>query len=431
MFGHLAVWIELHGGDRDRVLADQALLIRMARWGHEAGYGERALLLLRAVEESLILAGRWESARRVSLVVGVSAVAAAIPALALATSTSAGAASASGVSGGSAGAAGSAGTAGSAGGSGAAGALVTGKTIATCLTAATLATGGLSGAAQAADLYRERQEVSGALSIPREVAFGRVQLGWHRDRTITVANVGSSPNRVTPTMTSSIFSVAGGTCRGTLRPGGTCTVTVRFQPDGGGSRTAVLLLGTASVALSGTGLPTLTSGELTGFFRVSKVAYSCRIAEAPEVCSGLQQQVQPLVKQLEQEAKAAVMPVRQVVPCAGNACAYRVDDAAWGSFTIHPYAQGGYTVLDSGLQADVQAQVDQSVQAFRDALAGSGATVNVRVVQVTARLTVRGKGSGLRIVVSAWMTAQLSGPGVRPVTLNSVESYTYDFKRAG
>ncbi|MFI6316105.1 choice-of-anchor D domain-containing protein [Nonomuraea sp. NPDC050556] len=436
MLGHLAVWIELNAGDRDRVLADQALLVRMAVWSDRAGYGERAVALLRAVEDSLVLSGRWETAGRVALIAG----GAAIPALALAQLLEAGAsaatgpASVSGVAGGTglsdaassagpgmsgssggASSAASSGSAGGAGGGAAGGSLVTGKTLVACVTATTLATGGLTGTVQAQTSFKERSQVSGAVSAPRELSFGRVALGWNREKTITLTNVGPAPLTLSPKVASQDFSVVGGTCTtGAVRPGDPCTLRLRFQPARAGTRAASLYAGQAVVALSGKGLPTLATGQLTGTYRLAKVAYSCRIPEAPpEMCAAIKQEVQA---ELQREvASAPPIPIRQVVPCAGTKCAYRVDDPWWGTFTIHPYTLGGYVVLDSGLQADVQDQVDQMARNL-------GSNAQVQVTSVSARLVVR-RGAP-RIVVSAAMTALVSGR-----TLHSQESYTYDFTR--
>ena len=57
---HAVTWADEHARDADAILADSALLARLAAWAKQAGCDEQALKLSRAIEQPLALGGLWE-----------------------------------------------------------------------------------------------------------------------------------------------------------------------------------------------------------------------------------------------------------------------------------------------------------------------------------------------------------------------------------
>ena len=96
---------------------------------------------------------------------------------------------------------------------------------------------------------------------PAPYNYGQVPTGKTASRTFTLANTGgTATGKLRVRLTgSAAFTITGDTCRNTLGPGKTCTVTVRFAPTSAASLTATLTAvgkkhgATATDALTGTG----------------------------------------------------------------------------------------------------------------------------------------------------------------------------------
>jgi Zn-dependent metalloprotease len=106
----------------------------------------------------------------------------------------------------------------------------------------------------------------GSISVnPDSLAFGAVELGGISDASLTVSNAGTADLMINSLLVegtnASQFEVSSGACTGqTLKPSGTCTVTVAFSPTSAGVKTGSLMIEsddpntpTLNVALTGTG----------------------------------------------------------------------------------------------------------------------------------------------------------------------------------
>ncbi len=96
---------------------------------------------------------------------------------------------------------------------------------------------------------------------PAPYNYGQVPAGKAASRTFTLANTGgTATGKLRVRLTGpTAFTMTGDTCRNTLKPGKTCTVTVRFAPTSAASLNATLTAAgkkhgaTATDALTGSG----------------------------------------------------------------------------------------------------------------------------------------------------------------------------------
>jgi hypothetical protein len=114
-------------------------------------------------------------------------------------------------------------------------------------------------AAGAPPLVRLTYELPAAQPSASALAFAPTATGAvSAGQTVTIANPASDTDLVVSglSLDSDDFAVAASTCQGTLAPGESCTLRVRFAPTATGARSATLrLAGNAplNLALSGTG----------------------------------------------------------------------------------------------------------------------------------------------------------------------------------
>ncbi|MGD9902594.1 MAG: choice-of-anchor D domain-containing protein [Vicinamibacterales bacterium] len=114
------------------------------------------------------------------------------------------------------------------------------------------------------------------ITVSGSLAFGDVPVGSQRDLSFTIGNAGTAP------LTVSGMSVSGGLAShttaswtsGTIAPGGSQTVTVRFAPTSAGSYGGILTVngdqtsGSNTVAISGTASGASVAGTWSGQYRV-------------------------------------------------------------------------------------------------------------------------------------------------------------------
>ncbi len=423
MLGHLVVWAELHAGDCDRILADQELLVRMAVWAHEAGERDEAVRLAGILEACLALSGRWGTLVRLAgVLAGTAAVALPVAAIVQA--------------------------------SGSVSVPPAGNSIGTAATLPMQAAvipavvGVLSAPFIAAppavrNLADQLPNTAGVVRVvPSAVNFGSVDIGSGKNKTITVSNRGSTPlplGHGLDAQGGTEFSVAEDHCGTTaLAAGASCTVVIRFSPRQRGSRTAAFTVsgkeGPVTVDLRGSGRPTTTSGELTGSYRLTDARYGCQVNGQSQLCSAFNQQMQALLDQEKASLQNTVMPVGQVVACVGTECAYKIDDPVWGNFTIHPpfgVRTGDYTVYDSTMQADIEAEVRAANEQMRGLL--PGVTIQIEDPAVSTPLTVRsrdaaGKVMAFDVVLQQTYFVRVTAQG-RTVRVLVSDSFTFTFQR--
>jgi len=98
------------------------------------------------------------------------------------------------------------------------------------------------------------------ISVPTSLAFGSVNVGTSKTKTLTISNVGTAALTITNiTISGSQFSR--GTYPGTIAAGSSANVNVTFSPTSTGAKSATLTItsndpdeATVNVALSGTGV---------------------------------------------------------------------------------------------------------------------------------------------------------------------------------
>jgi hypothetical protein len=102
-------------------------------------------------------------------------------------------------------------------------------------------------------------------AAPASLSFGDVAAGsTSAAQTVTVSNPGSTAATVSSIGASGPFSQTS-TCGGSIAAGGSCTVSVKFAPAGGGAASGTLSVATSApgspltVALSGTGVTSTTN----------------------------------------------------------------------------------------------------------------------------------------------------------------------------
>lgn len=115
------------------------------------------------------------------------------------------------------------------------------------------------------------------MTVSGNLAFGDVPVGSQRDLSFTIGNTG------TATLTVTGLSVTGGLAAhttaswtsGTIAPGGTQSVTVRFAPTSAGSYSGVISVngdqtsGSNTVAISGNATGASVAGSWSGQYRVA------------------------------------------------------------------------------------------------------------------------------------------------------------------
>ena len=94
---------------------------------------------------------------------------------------------------------------------------------------------------------------------PGTLQFGSVAVnGTSPAQTVTLTNSGTAASTISTPTVSGDYILSANTCTAAVAPGGTCTVSVEFQPHAAGARSGILTLsdtsGTRTVALNGTGV---------------------------------------------------------------------------------------------------------------------------------------------------------------------------------
>jgi hypothetical protein len=113
--------------------------------------------------------------------------------------------------------------------------------------------------------------ISAGTVTPTSANYGNVAVGKTNDATFTVANGSASALALSVSVGGvdpGEFSRQGGTCGGSLLPGATCTVVIRFAPTSPGAKSALFSAGNgiSGASLSGTGIGSVTLTPATVAF---------------------------------------------------------------------------------------------------------------------------------------------------------------------
>jgi hypothetical protein len=217
------------------------------------------------------------------------------------------------------------------------------------------------------------QAPSGSLSA---VDFGSVAVGSAPTLTSTLTNTGVGPLSVTVPTAASVsgadFGFVSTTCGGSLPVGGSCTVTVRFQPTANAVRNGGLSINTGagalSAALSGTGLQSVIA--VTGNGAASLTAQKGGAAGGGTVTFTNSGNQAATLTMSGLSAPYSVSPASCVAP-AGGSCAVTVSMTAAGAIG----AQGGQTLTATGgTTGAVSASVAGTLYGSAISVTGNGAT---------------------------------------------------------
>ena len=217
------------------------------------------------------------------------------------------------------------------------------------------------------------QAPSGSLSA---VDFGSVAVGNAPTQASTLTNTGVGPLSVTVPTAASVsgtdFGFVSTTCGSSLPVGGTCVVTVRFQPTANAARSGSLSIdtgaGALSAALSGTGLQSVIA--VTGNGAASLTAQKGGAAGSGTVTFTNNGNQAATLAMSGLSAPYSVSPASCAVP-AGGTCSVTVSMATGGALG----AQGGQTLTAAGgTTGAVSASVAGTLYGSAISVTGNGAT---------------------------------------------------------
>jgi hypothetical protein len=217
------------------------------------------------------------------------------------------------------------------------------------------------------------QAPSGSLSA---LAFGDVAVGGAPTLNSTLANTGIGPLSVAVPTAASVsgtdFGFVSTTCGSSLPVGGSCAVTVRFQPTANAARSGGLSIGTGagtvSAALSGTGLQSLIA--VTGNGAAGMSAQKGGAAGSGTVTFTNSGNQAATLTMSGLSAPYSVSPASCVAP-AGGSCSVTVSMTTAGGIG----AQGGQTLTATGgTTGAVSAPVAGTLYGSAISVTGNGAT---------------------------------------------------------